>query len=65
MVNASGPALASSEVWIILGGPQGVILTPENCYSQEGGCGGHEANAGSSETAIGVIGAGGVTVKGL
>jgi hypothetical protein len=67
VVNSAGPALAASEVWIIIGGPQGTILVPDNCYSQEGGCGGHESNAGSSETAIGVIGTGGTptTVKGL
>ncbi|MDB4965325.1 MAG: hypothetical protein JWN44_1014 [Myxococcales bacterium] len=67
LVNASGPALASGEVWIIIGGPQGIPATPDNCYSQEGGCGGHESNSGSSETSIGVLGTGGTTttVKGL
>jgi hypothetical protein len=67
IVNGSAPALATSEVWILTGGPQGTIVTPDNCYSQEGGCGGHESNAGSSEAAITVIGTGGVStsVKGL
>jgi Tfp pilus assembly protein PilX len=67
IVNGSSPALASSEVWILTGGPKGTIVVPDNCYSQEGGCGGHESNSGSSEAAITVIGTGGVStsVKGL
>lgn len=67
VTNGAGPALATGHVWVTVAGPQGNLQVPDNCYSQEGGCGSHAGNGGTSEQNISVVGATGqpTTVRGL
>jgi hypothetical protein len=64
VTTGSGSPLAFSHVWVVVGAPQGAPPVPETCYSQEGGCGSHEANGGTGETGVGVL-TPAATVRGL
>jgi hypothetical protein len=59
-------AMATAQVWVVIAKPTGQPTALSNCYSQEGGCGGHSANGGAQDKGISVITAGSTTpVRGL
>jgi hypothetical protein len=47
--------VSSGHVWVTVGKPVGSNSTPQNCYSQEGGCGSHSSNGGALEQNITVL----------
>jgi Tfp pilus assembly protein PilX len=52
---ANPQELASARVWVVVGKPSGQSPVMPDCYSQEGGCGTHAANAGAQEAGTTVL----------